>query len=318
MSCISCCWPQCVPNYCSSPVQCSNVSPYGGVSRKTFERFITFGVRRGIDRRTAVFVGTRMCTRSGKSYRVSMAEGDSGEKSASVGLSEMLKVLVEDRQRLEREHAEDRRRHEEQMELMRRLVEESRRPVPEPKADVAALPKLTKLAEQDDIEAYITVFERTMTAYEVDKSRWSYMLAPQLTGKAQRAFAAMEAERSGDYDAVKDAILRRYDINEKAYRQRLRASAKKGEETYRELATRTMELTQKWTKECKTKQDVLEMIATEQLLNTVSEEVRVWVRERKPKTTAEAGQLAEDYVQARKGGDQNNAKPWSQPGAGAY
>ena len=291
-----------MPNYCSSPVQCSNVSPYGGVSRITFERFITFGVRRGIDRRTAVFVGTHMCTRSGKSYRVSMAEGDSGEQSASVGLSEMLKVLVEDRQRLEREHAEDRRRHEEQMELMRRLVEESRRPVPEPKADVAALPKLTKLTEQDDIEAYITVFERTMTAYGVDKSRWSYMLAPQLTGKAQRAFAAMEAERSGDYDAVKDAILRRYDINEEAYRQRLRASAKKGEETYRELATRTMELTQKWTKECKTKQDVLEMIATEQLLNTVSEEVRVWVRERKPKTTAEAGQLAEDYVQARKGG----------------
>ena len=41
MSCISCCWPQCVPNYCSSPVQCSNVSPYGGVSRITFERFIT-------------------------------------------------------------------------------------------------------------------------------------------------------------------------------------------------------------------------------------------------------------------------------------
>ena len=89
-----------------------------------------------------------------KSYRVSTSEGDAGEQSASVGLSEILKVLVEDRQRLEREHAEDRRRHKEQMELMRCLVDELRRPVPEPKADVAALLKLMKLMEQDDIKAY--------------------------------------------------------------------------------------------------------------------------------------------------------------------
>ena len=94
----------------------------------------------------------------------------------------MLKVLVEDRQRLEQEHAEDWRRHEEQMELMCRLVKESRRSVPEPKADVAALPKFTKLTEQDNIEAYITIFEQKMTAYGVNKSRWSYMLALQLTG----------------------------------------------------------------------------------------------------------------------------------------
>ena len=235
-----------------------------------------------------------------------MAEGGGGDSPASVDLTEMLKVLVEDRQRLEREHAEvraeERRRHEEQMELMRRLVEESRRGTPEPIASVANTPKLAKLTEQDDIEAYLTVFERTMCAYKEERSRWSYMLAPQLTGRAQKAFAAMEAERSGDYDALKDAILTRYDINEEAYRQRFRAVSKKGEETHRELATRVMELAQKWTRECTTKQEVLEVVATEQLLNTLSEEIRVWVRERKPKTAAEAGQLAEDYVQARKRG----------------
>ena len=38
----------------------------------------------------------------------------------------------------------------------------------------------------------------------------------------------------------------------------------------------------------------------EQLLNTLPEDVRVWVSERKPTTSAEAGQLAEDYLQARK------------------
>ena len=38
----------------------------------------------------------------------------------------------------------------------------------------------------------------------------------------------------------------------------------------------------------------------EQLLNALPEEVRIWVKERKPKTSAEAGQLADDYAQARR------------------
>ena len=102
-----------------------------------------------------------------------MSEGGVGD-SAPIGLTEMLKVLVEDRQRMEREHAEvraeERSRHEEQMELMRRLVEEPRRVTPEPTAGMAGAPKLAKLTEHDDIEAYLTVFERTMCAYKVERS----------------------------------------------------------------------------------------------------------------------------------------------------
>ena len=38
----------------------------------------------------------------------------------------------------------------------------------------------------------------------------------------------------------------------------------------------------------------------EQLIEVLPEEVRVWVKERKPRTTQEAGRLAEDYHQPRK------------------
>ncbi len=50
-----------------------------------------------------------------------------------------------------------------------------------------------------------------MGAYEVDKSRWTCLLAPQLTGKAQQlqAYVAMAADTSNDYDQLKTAILRR-------------------------------------------------------------------------------------------------------------
>ena len=38
----------------------------------------------------------------------------------------------------------------------------------------------------------------------------------------------------------------------------------------------------------------------EQLASTIPENVCIWVKERTPKTSTEAGQLADDYTQARK------------------
>ena len=55
---------------------------------------------------------------------------------------------------------------------------------------------LTRLSDNDDIEAYLTTLERMMEAYEVERARWSFKLAPQLTGKAQQAYAALPPEGS--------------------------------------------------------------------------------------------------------------------------
>ena len=73
--------------------------------------------------------------------------------------------------------------------------------------------------------------------HKVERSCWSYMLAPQLIGRAQKVFAAMETKQLGNYNALKDDILTRCNINEEAYCQRFRGFSKKGEETYRELVT---------------------------------------------------------------------------------
>ena len=227
-------------------------------------------------------------------------EGAEGE---ATGVADVLRVLLEDRERREKEADERMRVMQRQVEALERLVTESSRREPAAHHGLGAgQPKLTKLAEDDDIEAYLTTFERLMAVFEVDRARWSYMLAPQLTGKAQKAFAAMDDDQTGDYDVLKAAILKRYGINEEAYRQRLRGITKRSDETHRELATRVLELTRKWLQEHKTVGEVVEAVATEQLLISMSEDVRVWVRERKPKTSAEAGDLADDYAQARKSG----------------
>ena len=54
--------------------------------------------------------------------------------------------------------------------------------------------KVENLTDDDDIEAYLTTFERLMVAYKIPQRRWAFKLASQLVGKAQQAYAAMSTE----------------------------------------------------------------------------------------------------------------------------
>ncbi len=99
--------------------------------------------------------------------------------------------------------------------------------------------KLTKLGESEDIEAFLTTFESAVEAHGVEREKWALILAPQLTGRGQEAYAAMQNDDTKDYNKVKQAILQCYNINEETYRHRFRLVKPKEEETPVELVTRT-------------------------------------------------------------------------------
>ena len=110
----------------------------------------------------------------------------------------------------------------------------------------------------------------------------------------------MRAEDSGNYPELKKAILRRYDVNEETYRRRFRTIRKRPGETNRELVARLEDLATKWMQECESIETLRDLVILEQLITALPEKVRIWVKERKPKTSVEAGQLADDYAQARR------------------
>ena len=255
-----------------------------------------------------------MSTRSGRVYKRTVAAEDT-TMSMDGGVTELIKFLVEDRkrqderlaeerQRQEEQLAEERRRQEDQLQRFLQLVEggrsasgsEERGRREEGPGEV----KLNRLCESDDIEAYLITFERLMRGHEVPESRWAFRLAPQLTGRAQQAYAALPAHEASSYSGLKAAILRRYDINEETYRQRFRSASKKSSESYRELVVRLQDLHEKWTRDCKTVAELREVAVMEQFLNSLPASLRLWVRERTPKTVAEAAQLADQFVQAHK------------------
>ena len=249
-------------------------------------------------------------TRRGTSFKNTGADTDERKVMTATGeLTEMLKTLLADRKTLEEElRLERQQRAEEsakrdtemarQMDLLRGLVEGTRGEVGGDRR-AAKDPKVAKLMDNDDIEAYLVTFERLTAAYEVPTSRWAFQLAPELSGKAQQAYAALSGEAASDYKQIKEAILRRYDVNAETYRQKFRGASMNVGETTKELRVRLEDLAKKWTKDCDTIDKLRDVVVFEQLLNTLPKDIRVWVQEHNPKSSEEAAQLANDYIQAR-------------------
>ena len=255
-------------------------------------------------------------TRGGRAYNKeapTVEETTKSRMTEATDLTNILQTLMEERQRREAEFTEERRQRDEEaarrdeevrerMMLLRDLVEGVRK-----QGDAAATKaaqdrdvRVSKLSENDDIKAYLLTFERLMEAYKIRPERWAFKLAPNLIGKAQQAYAAMESGAAADYNQLKEAILLRYDVNGETYRQRFRAASVKPSETIRELAVRLDDLATKWTKECDTVAKLRDAMVMEQILNSLPKEVKVWLKERKPTTSHEAAQLADDYLLARK------------------
>ena len=103
-------------------------------------------------------------------------------------------------------------------------------------------PKLQRLTESDNVEHYLTTFERVALGYSWPEDIWVLNLAPLLTGKAQSAYTSLDMERRKEYNLVKEAILKRYDINEEIYRERFRGAIKKTEEIYPGFGVRVIDM----------------------------------------------------------------------------
>ena len=159
-------------------------------------------------------------------------------------------------------------------------------------------PKLTRLSEKDDIEAYLVTFERLMSSSRVPPEDWTLHLAPQLAGKAQKAYAALDAETAKNYDAVKESILHRYAITPETYRIRLRKARSDREESLREFRLRLSDLAGKWT--ANTDRDHLfDIMLMEQLIETMPEDVQRHVRERQPTSSEETAKIGDAFMEAR-------------------
>ena len=159
--------------------------------------------------------------------------------------------------------------------------------------------RLVPKFEEANVDGYFAHFERTALNLGWPKECWSMLLQTVLTGKAQRAYATLPTENCADYDLVKAAILKSFELVPEAYRQKFRTQRKTENQSYVEFLREKENALDKWCDSKRIDGDVeklWQLILAEEFLNCVPEEVRVHLSERKTDVTYEMAALADEYI----------------------
>ena len=165
--------------------------------------------------------------------------------------------------------------------------------------EVTKQARLVPKFEEANVDGYFAHFERTALNLGWPKECWSMLLQTVLTGKAQRAYATLPTENCVDYDLVKAAVLKSFELVPEAYRQKFRTQRKTENQSYVEFLREKENALDKW---CDSKridgdaEKLRQLILAEEFLNCVPEEVRVHLSERKTDVTYEMAALADEYV----------------------
>ncbi|XP_026116332.1 uncharacterized protein LOC113094960 [Carassius auratus] len=167
-----------------------------------------------------------------------------------------------------------------------------RTPLPEPRWQ--AHQHLTKLNDQDDVEAYLHTFEVIATREAWEKERWAQLLAPFLTGEAQRAYYSLPPPRNEDYDALKKEILARVGLSPMCAARHFQQWTYDEHLTIRAQAARLTRLAHLWLlHDGPTVAQVAERVVIDRLLRALPRHYRRLVNMRNPSSLAELMEAVE-------------------------
>lgn len=149
-----------------------------------------------------------------------------------------------------------------------------------------------------EVEAYFQAFEKIATALRWPLDVWALMLQCKLTGKAQEVCAALPLEESSNYETVKNAILRAYELVPEHYRQRFRTTKKAASQTHVEFVREKALLFDRWVKACKVQDYVSlrELVLIEEFKNCIPERTAIYLNEQKVTSVQQAAVLADEYA----------------------
>ena len=134
------------------------------------------------------------------------------------------------------------------------------------------------------------------------KKYWSTLLQSVLIGKAAEVYSALAIADSSDYDKVKAAILKSYELIPEAYRQRFRRYKKFDNQTFVEFAREKEDLFDQWlrSQEVDTFQNFRQLILVEEFKDCVHQDLRTHLEDKNVRTLDEAAVISDTYTLSHK------------------
>ena len=157
--------------------------------------------------------------------------------------------------------------------------------------------------QEKEVDKYFAHFEKVADSLNWPKESWVLLLQSVLVGKAQEIYGSLSVEQSSNYEHVKEAILKAYELVPEAYRQKFRNYLKYESKTHVEFAREKENLFNRWCHSKKTGQDfkkLKQMVLLEEFKDKVRPDIRSHLDEQKVEELEKAAIMADDYALTHK------------------
>ena len=173
------------------------------------------------------------------------------------------------------------------------------------KAAHARNPKLPYLEEsKDKMDSYLSRFEKYAGANKWDRSIWAAYLSSLLKGRALEVYDRLSVADANDFEKLKDAFLKIFDMTERGFRKKFRNDRPERSETLIQFGSRLRSYLDKWINMAKienTFEAICDFMARDQFLESCSRELYVHLKPKTFKNLDEMAKEADLFAEARGG-----------------
>ncbi|KAK4317640.1 hypothetical protein Pmani_011295 [Petrolisthes manimaculis] len=186
----------------------------------------------------------------------------------------------------------------------------------QPVSNVVSPPKLPPFDEtRDDIDTYISRFERVAEAAGWSRTVWPTALASLLAGRALELNHQLTDDVVRNFEAFKAALLKGYDITPEGCRRQFRNTRFREGESAEQLVCRFKKSFTKWveTDGChQTFVGISDLVVREQFIKQCPQPLAIFLKERKIKCLEDCSEEADRWIDAH-GHPCTTSKPNRQP-----
>lgn len=167
---------------------------------------------------------------------------------------------------------------------------------------LAKLPKLPLFDESKVCnDSYLQIFERFASCAKWDKSSWAMNFSALLTGKALEVYSRLPVAEALKYESLKRALLKRFQLTEEGFRLKFRSSRSENGENPLQFFARLDNYVEKWFSSAgspKSYENIKDLFLKEQILNSCSNQLGMYLKERHLNTVEEMSNMADQFIEA--------------------
>ena len=166
-------------------------------------------------------------------------------------------------------------------------------------------PKLPFFEEsKDNMDSYISRFEKYAVVNKWDESLWAVYLSALLTGRALEVYDRLSVEDAASFAKMKEALLKNFGMTERGYRTKFRVDMPEKSETFIQYGSRLRSYLNKWlcmAKVEKSYEALCDFMARDQFLESCSRELNVHLKPKSFKNLDDMAREADLFAEVRGG-----------------